>query len=479
MISRGVRIAAGVALVLSALYRCLDWCPLAGARARDDDESPWLEEKGSYRLPGPGARTAPLGPHLASARPRGDFHVLAYHYRAHVYDEPGRDPRRMGIVRRGTQLRALAKIAGTGCKGGWYRLAEGGVICNQDGFLVTRTPQEFWIRQPPADLNKALFYRYGRVITQGALRFVRMPTEREEQTLAALLTREREEEPTVFPAFVHGQMFGDVFVAIDRVETSGARRYYRTVRGRYVREQDVELRPAPKMHGELLRGAQSLPLAFVYGDGPTKLMRKRGGRYREVGKAEVHGRFHLVQQLTHRGATYAVGVDAIAVPRERVRVARRTARPQGIARHQKWIHIDLTEQTLVAYEGDEPVFATLVSSGKEDTGHATPTGIYRIRDKHASVTMSGSDPAEGAYEVSEVPWTQYYDGSYALHGAYWHDTFGQTRSHGCTNIAPSDARWLFYWTTPTLPSGFHARQRAEGTAVYLTHTRAQETRAEG
>jgi hypothetical protein len=49
----------------------------------------------------------------------------------------------------------------------------------------------------------------------------------------------------------------------------------------------------------------------------------------------------------------------------------------------------------------------------------------------------------------------YFEGSYALHGAFWHDRFGQVRSHGCVNLAPEDARWLFRWTTPLLPAGWH------------------------
>ena len=82
--------------------------------------------------------------------------------------------------------------------------------------------------------------------------------------------------------------------------------------------------------------------------------------------------------------------------------------------------------------------------------------------------MRGEDPVDGPYEVSEVPWTMYYSGSYALHGAYWHDDFGKTRSHGCTNLAPADARWLFQYTDGRVPSSWHALRQLEGTPVYIT-----------
>ena len=64
----------------------------------------------------------------------------------------------------------------------------------------------------------------------------------------------------------------------------------------------------------------------------------------------------------------------------------------------------------------------------------------------------------------------YFHGSYALHAAFWHDRFGRVRSHGCINLAPADARWLFGWTTPELPAGLHgvrALGANPGTYVFI------------
>ena len=77
-------------------------------------------------------------------------------------------------------------------------------------------------------------------------------------------------------------------------------------------------------------------------------------------------------------------------------------------------------------------------------------------------------PTDGSYDIDQVPYTMYYWGSLALHGAYWHDDFGKVRSHGCTNLPPHDARWLFRWASPTLPHGWHGRVRARGPHVYMT-----------
>jgi lipoprotein-anchoring transpeptidase ErfK/SrfK len=150
-----------------------------------------------------------------------------------------------------------------------------------------------------------------------------------------------------------------------------------------------------------------------------------------------------------------------------VRIARDVKRPSDIPANSKWIHVDLSEQTLVAYEGDEPVYATVISSGKE--GYEPPTGTFQVQQKYVSTTMNATDPIDGFYEVEEVPWTLYYHGGYALHGAYWHTDFGKVRSHGCTNVAPEDARWLYYWSDPDVPPAWHAvRFQPETTWVYFT-----------
>jgi lipoprotein-anchoring transpeptidase ErfK/SrfK len=133
------------------------------------------------------------------------------------------------------------------------------------------------------------------------------------------------------------------------------------------------------------------------------------------------------------------------------------------------VHVDLSSQTLVAYEGDRAVFATLVSSGRE--GFETPTGTIRIQSKHVSATMDDTASATEAYSIEDVPWTMYFEGSFALHAALWHDQFGRPRSHGCVNLAPADARWLFQWTGPVLPPGWHgvvASSRRQGSWVHIT-----------
>ena len=116
-----------------------------------------------------------------------------------------------------------------------------------------------------------------------------------------------------------------------------------------------------------------------------------------------------------------------------------------------------------------PVYATLVSTGTGDPKetHATVQGAFRIYEKHTTVTMDGHETAD-SYDLRDVPFVQYFNEGYALHAAYWHDDFGHLHSHGCVNLAPRDAAWLFRWTDPRVPDGWHAvMTKSGGTIVYV------------
>jgi lipoprotein-anchoring transpeptidase ErfK/SrfK len=104
----------------------------------------------------------------------------------------------------------------------------------------------------------------------------------------------------------------------------------------------------------------------------------------------------------------------------------------------KWIDIDLSDQRLVAYVGTVPVYAIWISTGVPR--YPTVKGQFRIYRKLTSTTMAGP-----GYHLPGVPWTMYYDRSYAIHGTYWHNNFGHPMSHGCVNLPIPDAKWLFDW----------------------------------
>lgn len=127
---------------------------------------------------------------------------------------------------------------------------------------------------------------------------------------------------------------------------------------------------------------------------------------------------------------------------EELHIEEEIARLSHSAQH--WILIDLSEQHLIAWEGNHPYHAVTVSTGKAAT--PTPTGIFTIQSKHEIARMQGAD-----YDVPDVPFTMYYNGGYGIHGAYWHNNFGTPVSHGCTNVAVDHAEVLFDWASVGTP----------------------------
>ncbi|MCP3139120.1 L,D-transpeptidase family protein [Pyxidicoccus xibeiensis] len=157
------------------------------------------------------------------------------------------------------------------------------------------------------------------------------------------------------------------------------------------------------------------------------------------------------------------------VAREDLHVAWFTPAPPGVEPGDRWLDVDLDAQVLVAYEGERPVYATLISSGKAGTD--TPEGLFRIWIKFAEADMTGNGTAgNDTYRVATVPWTMFFQDDYALHTAYWHDRFGEPMSHGCINLAPKDAKALYTWAAPEVPTGWsmvHATPDAPGSWVRI------------
>jgi len=115
-------------------------------------------------------------------------------------------------------------------------------------------------------------------------------------------------------------------------------------------------------------------------------------------------------------------------------------KPIGLLPSERWIDVALSTQSLIAYEGDLPVFETLVSSGLP--AHPTVTGQFRIWLRFESQTMDGTRLGYNYY-LEDVPYVQYFFEDYALHGTYWHNNFGHPMSHGCVNLSTPDAEWLY------------------------------------
>lgn len=165
---------------------------------------------------------------------------------------------------------------------------------------------------------------------------------------------------------------------------------------------------------------------------------------------------------------YRIGEDQW-VEQKRVAVIKYGKRPEEIKAGERWIEINLYEQTLTAYEGELVKYTTLVSSGLPGEDFETPPGLFRVWTKKKFAKMSGGVKGEDYYFLQDVPYQIYFYKSYAIHGAYWHDNFGVRQSHGCVNISPRDAKWLFDWTTPVAKDNLWTKATPEdpGTWVWV------------
>jgi lipoprotein-anchoring transpeptidase ErfK/SrfK len=255
-------------------------------------------------------------------------------------------------------------------------------------------------------------------------------------------------------------------ISIDRTFAWSNRMWHRTTMGLVAPADAVTITKAPEFKGVELTGEWQLPVAFS--------LIKEAGIYESKDKKTfgIKDRFKKqtavrlmapdapgYEEIKSGTITYIPTADGRYVRAQDINRADKIAPPADIKPGEKWIDVSIKNETLVAYEGDKPVFVTLISAGKDGTNvkapFATVQGTFRVREKHVAATMDG-DTAGELYSIDDVPYIQYFHSSYALHGAFWHGEFGRVRSHGCVNLSPSDAKRVFMWTEPQVPPGWHA-----------------------
>jgi hypothetical protein len=276
-------------------------------------------------------------------------------------------------------------------------------------------------------------------------------------------------DPHVLPPYVHLRMAKGYYVSTDDKVAQEDVTYQRTIRNRFIQADKLYEAKPSNLEGILINHRNQLPVAFIIGRGVKLLEQKvEGGPLKSGERLSRFSHLPYLGEMKRKGKRYAKVGDNLFVPRRTVAVALEVQPPENLLPGERWIDIDLSQQTLVAYEGASPIFATLISSGRKDFD--TPEGSFRIYGKHVSITMDDPEGGEEAYSIEDVPWTQYFEEGYALHAAFWHNGFGRVRSHGCVNLSPADARRLFFWTGPNLSAGYHgivATRDNPGTRVVI------------
>ncbi len=152
---------------------------------------------------------------------------------------------------------------------------------------------------------------------------------------------------------------------------------------------------------------------------------------------------------------------------------------------QKFIEVNLTSQTLIAYENGNSVFQTNISSGipgspggPGELPTTTPSGKFAILDKvpakHMGYSYFGSQTTGNLladvdnYVLPGIPWTSFFTPQgHAFHGTYWHENFGQPMSHGCINMRSNESNWLFRWAKPNHTDQAASNHGGLGTMVEI------------
>ncbi|MEI8258057.1 MAG: L,D-transpeptidase, partial [Deltaproteobacteria bacterium] len=275
------------------------------------------------------------------------------------------------------------------------------------------------------------------------------------------------------------RMLTGMYVSVDREASSAGRRFWRTQNGGYVERGAVSaLHNPPTFQGVQLDEQHPLDIAFITAyEGWNYTLGPDGHSVARHERAPRLSVYHVTNDppATYGRAQYYRTTDGLYLNSRNVRLVHTTAPPAEVGPTEKWVEVNLDRQMLIAYEGPRPVYVTLISSGRrnredETRNYETIQGGFRIQSKHVSTTMDGNSAGDGPYSIEDVPWVMYFENSFALHGAFWHTSFGQMHSHGCINMSPPDARWLFNWTEPQLPPGWHGVYSSTthpGTRVYV------------
>jgi hypothetical protein len=227
----------------------------------------------------------------------------------------------------------------------------------------------------------------------------------------------------------------------DTIVTESGETFYQVDAGEYIRADRVSRITPPRLQGFAFSRTPSRPFGWVISGTYTRTAPGEGAPFSEhwLGRWAV---VQVYQSLEVDGLTwYMVGPDEWVEQRLLALVFPDPQKPEGVE-GERWISINLYEQTVAAYEKGELVYAALASTGRQ--GAWTQPGTFQVWAKLERDDMTGGlAEFDSFYFLEDVPWVLYFDKARALHGTYWHTQFGYPTSRGCVNLSPADARWFF------------------------------------
>jgi hypothetical protein len=388
--------------------------------------------------------------------------------------EPGDDAKRIGTVAVDTRVGWTRTAKGKGCPKPWVEMLPRGWACSE--FMKPTKLPPFGREVPQLDRGEIVPGVYGKLAGTNLSTYTlatpdaKKPKKDRERPV----TSPKDIDAPAEPRMVEDKpIIGSLTVRQYSELTVGGKVYWKiSAKGNeYVLSSAVHVHKPSQFMGTRLGDdtGWALPIAFVWPRNgwqqawtyhkPNAIVNRQIAARTPVAILEVAAgkdgkpvAYRIGAKMDAGGFTPGAGEVEWMSPMD-LRIFEPTAPPPLLKPNERWIDVDLDRQILVAFEGEMAIYATLISTGIKDT--PTQTGLYRIWLKESEADMKNLK-AEDPYSVSTVPWTQFFypEDDLALHTAYWHDGFGKTRSHGCVNLAPRDARWLYYWSDPQMPPGW-------------------------
>ncbi|MRG97079.1 L,D-transpeptidase [Polyangium spumosum] len=423
-----------------------------------------------------------------------------------IYPTPEKKGERyLGYIRVGESvaLRSPEPVRGAGCARGFWAIEPRGYVCN-DTLVARENPQD---ARPAFDATLPVPgpFPYKYAISNGAPMYNRVPTPGEQARVERFLGPAGKFEPLSkflaahedlavpepitptdpLPAFLEGGKmvrpgrFDLVRQNIPRGSMLSYTKAFAAEGRTWLLSVDLTVVPADRVRpfrpsafqGVRLGEDVTLPLAWFRKAPRAKWRRLESGAMERTGTffparsramltgsaAEVAGTRFLETKDHEGGQVVWVEESGATV------VEPRQKRPFGVREGMKWVHVRITQGTLVAYEDMKPVYTTLISPGSGGVpvkgidnvkASTTPTGTYYVTFKDKAATMSPEKGEDRSFWIADVPHTQYFHPPFALHAAYWHERFGEPTSAGCVNLSPIDAEALFHWSDPPVPPGW-------------------------
>ena len=346
---------------------------------------------------------------------------------------PDSESRRRGTVGAGTRLAFERRVFGKGCSTGvWYETRDSLFICEAHVEPSQEKPG------PPVDEWNAWNDTGARLPQRYA--FVRYDGTRAYSHPSDYFRNDYTE--------ALGRGFG---IVVTGEQVYEGVEFVRTRRHLWVERSSVRFVKGSAFRGERFAPGDPFDVAWV-SVRPAKVFDRPNGK--PLRTLERHTVVHV--KRTTRG--WVELRNGRWMKRTALAIPSRQAPPSSVRPGERWIDVDIEQQVVVAYEGATPLFATLVSTGRNTRQSKTPVGVFQLWVK---LDYSDMDDLERTdvdenYAIQDVPWVQFFRGSYGFHAAFWHNDFGRRRSHGCINLSPADARYLFQFTHPVLPPGWNA-----------------------